>query len=241
MTSHDMNGGVGMAQAIATREVVFTPKSQRAGGIAGIVFSLALAIDIFFLPGASFTDPIADIREFFVDNANLILVAAWAEAILFTFVFMYFGACLRDTLAWSETVPTEFPRLTFAGSIMAAALVVAAAIPWSAVALADGAVDDGLLLFVMHMDAVAYGLLFSVAFALVALAASVVILRTGALARWLGWLGSASAAALVIGGLWMVSGNETGPFAIVEYVGLTAWIVWSLGVGIDMVRRSRVS
>ncbi len=227
-----------MAQTVEARKVVFTPTSQKIGGIAGIVFTLLLALDIFGGSWPVYTDPIADIRAFFVDSATTVLVVSWAEALLMTFVLLFFGACLRDTLAWSETVPTEFPRLTFVGAIVSAVLAIAAAVPTVAVALAGAAVDDGILRFVMYTDVVAYGFVFAFGFALMAFAASVVILRTGALARWLGWLGSASAAALVIGGLWIVSGDESGVLAIVGYVGLALWLVWALGVGVDMVRRS---
>ncbi len=230
-----------MAQTVEARKVVFTPTSQKIGGITGIVFAVLLALDLFAGSWPEFTDPIADIRTFFVDNATTLLVVGWAEALLMTFVFLFFAACLRDTLAWSETVPTEFPRLTFAGGIVAASIAITATIPTMAVVVSGAVVDDGILRFVMYMDAVAYGLVFAVGFALMAFAASVVIIRTGALARWLGWLGLTSAAALVIGGLWIVSGEVTGPFAIVEYTGLMLWLVWALAVGIDMVRRTRVT
>lgn len=230
-----------MAQATATRQVVFTPTSQKVGGIAGIVFAVLLAVDIFALPGPTFSDSIADVREFFVDNANLALAVGWLEAILLVFVLLFFAASLRDTLAWSEPVPTELPRLVFAGGIVAAAIGGAASIPFAAVAFADGAVDDALLRFVMYMDVVAYSFLFSYVFALMALAASVTILRTGALARWLGWLGIASGLLLVTGGLWVIGGDETGPFAIVEFAGLSLWLVWVLGTGVDMFRRSRAT
>lgn len=230
-----------MDQATEPRTLVVTPASQRAGGIAGIVFAVLIAIDVFAFFGPSFTDPIADIREYFVDDANLILAIALVETLLFAFVFLFFAACLRDTLAWSESIPTEFPRLTFAGAIIAAALGGAASVPWMAVAFSDAAIGDDLLQFVMYMDAMAYGLIIGFAFALMALASSIVILRTNVLARWLGWLGVASAVLLITGSLWVLDGNEEGALAIIGFAGFAAWLLWALGVGIEMVRRSRTT
>ncbi len=227
-----------MARLLETPRQIATPTSQKAGGYAGIVFAVLIAIDLF-LPSVSYTDPVADIREFFVDTSSLLLAVGWAERILFTFVLLFFAACLRDTLAWPESVPTEFARLAFAGAIVTAAVGTAIALPWMALAFSEAAVDDGLLRYFLQMDIIAYGAVIGFGMALMATAASVVILRTGVLSRWLGWLGLFSSALMVVGGLWLIGGDESGPPAMVAFTGVGVWLVWTLGVGIDMVRRTR--
>ncbi len=169
------------------------------------------------------------------------MAVSWAEGILFTFVLLFFAACLRDTLAWSETVPTEFPRLTFAGGIVTSAIGAAIALPWTTLAFAEGAVDDGLLLYLMQADIIAYGFLILFGMALMASAASVVILRTRALARWLGWLGLLGSAMMIAGSLWVIGGDETSVLAMIGFTGVLVWLIWILGVGIDMVRPKRTA
>ena len=71
------------------------------------------------------------------------------------------------------------------------------------------------------------------------LGASVVIVQSGVLPKWLGWVGGVFAVAGVIGALWTFSGDSGGilggGFGFVGFLGAQLWI---LVVAITMIRSS---
>ncbi|MDH3397913.1 MAG: hypothetical protein OEM81_08805, partial [Acidimicrobiia bacterium] len=68
---------------------------------------------------------------------------------------------------------------------------------------------------------------------------SIVILRSGVLWKWLGWLGLVAALAMVIGTFWVIDGDEEGFLGILVWIGITATLLWSLLSGVAMIRSAR--
>jgi len=114
-----------------------------------------------------------------------------------------------------------------------------AGVPFGALAVAaknNYQLDDSTVRALVVMNSYAFTVLqFTVA--LFIGSASVVILRTGILWRWLGGLGLLAALLLVIGAAWPIDGDEMGAVAAPGFFGLIVVNVWSLIVSIALIMR----
>ncbi len=79
-------------------------------------------------------------------------------------------------------------------------------------------IDDSSVRLLAEMNTYAFNL-FSFGMALFVASASVAILRTRVLWRWLPMLGFIAAVLLVIGASWPIDGNEQGALAIPGFIG----------------------
>ena len=68
------------------------------------------------------------------------------------------------------------------------------------------------------------------------LGASVVILQSGVMAKWLGWLGLLIVLLFAVGTLWPFTGDEESFLAILTYIGFMGFLIWTLGAAISMIR-----
>ncbi len=108
---------------------------------------------------------------------------------------------------------------------------------WAALALnGPDAYSDSTVRALMNLDAVTFGAIMPWGLAVFLTGASVVILRSGVLWKWLGWFGLAGALAMVIGVFWVVDGDIEGPLAILAFTGTFATFLWSLLIGVAMIR-----
>ena len=211
--------------------------SLRTGGIAGIVFAvgfLALGFTVYFdVP--PYTDSIADIRDFYGDNATGLAIADWFAVLLFLGGFLLFASALRSALRRSDQEGT-WSRLSFAGAVVSTA--VAASGVFVSTFTLDGMeqLSDGVVQAFVRADALVYGVMLPWGLALFLVGASMAMLRGGMFARWLAWFGLAAAAANAVGALWPIDGDPEGALTVVGIVGFIATLVWVVFAGSTMVR-----
>lgn len=215
---------------------------RRIGGIAGIVFGLGMGV--FFVLSAdapTLNDPIGDIRDYFAD-ATTYFILAWFSALFFVLAFLLFASALRSILAGNDGDAGMWARASFAGAVATVAIGGVATVFWSALAL-NGADDfsDEIVRALMSLDALAYGTIMPWGLALFLTGASVVILRTGALWRWLGWFGLAIALVMLIGMFWVIDGDPEGPLSVLVWIGISAMLLWSLLTGVAMIRTEKAA
>lgn len=209
----------------------------RIGGIAGIVFAVGFVVLGFtvYFDQPNFTDSIADIRDYFADNATARATTDWFSALLFVGGFLLFASALRSALQRSDQEGT-WSRLSFAGAV--ASVAIAGSGVFVSTFTLDGMdqLSDGAVAAFVRADAVIYGAILPWGFAVFLVGASVVMLRGSMFARWFAWFGFATAAANAVGVLWPVDGDPEGALAIVGMVGFMAAMVWILFVASTMAR-----
>ena len=217
-----------------------TGKWWRVGGAAGIIFSVGFVVlyAVVIANAPMFDDPIGEIREFYADDATKVLFFTWAVSLLMVFAFLPFAATLRSLLRSGDDSGGLWSRLSFVGAVLAVALGGAGTA--FATSLSLGNIDglsDALVRTLVQMDAIAYQFGMGWGIALFVAAASVVVLRSGVLWKWLGWLGLASALLHVVGALWIIDGDSDSVLAILALVSFLAAIAWMLLAGIAMVNK----
>ncbi len=67
------------------------------------------------------------------------------------------------------------------------------------------------------------------------LGASVMVLQSGVMAKWLGSLGLLVALLVAIGTLWPVTGDEESFLGILTFIGIIGFLIWALGAAISMI------
>jgi hypothetical protein len=199
---------------------------------SGLIFAVLAAIGFIILgqPEAAATGD--EIVQYFADNES---AAQW-QALLFglaAFFYLWYGATVASAVRRAEGDP--------AGRVPAAIVALAAAS--AAIYLAG---ESALLTLARTAEAVPTDLLFHLAnnaFALssfiaggFAWAVALGVMRTGLLADWIGWLGTAVAAVLLVNGVVQMFaeldssfGQVYGSiafFVFLAWVGLTSFVHW---------------
>ena len=169
----------------------FLNNPRRMGGIFGIAF-----IILFIIAGPVLQsdvpvagDSVADIRSYWADDGDRYLTGDLLFGIAVILLFVPFAAALRTVIASGDRSGGMWVRMMFAGAIIGVVLGGAGAAASGALAIegADG-IDDSTLLFATRAGAYSFTGL-GLGFALMLLAASVVIVQSGVLWRWLAIVG----------------------------------------------------
>ncbi|MCZ7525924.1 MAG: hypothetical protein M5U14_05765 [Acidimicrobiia bacterium] len=215
---------------------------RRIAGVAGIGFGI-VAILLLALSGdgPAYDDTAAEVREFFVDDDWRVHLVSWLSALAFVFLLLPFAAGLRSVLAAAE-MPDDpiWSRLSYSGAVIAAAIGGVSAAFWEVLSqgVAETAADDTVVALA-RFDTVIFTGVLPWALALFVGAASVVILRSALLARWIGWLGAAAATLSVVGTLWLFAEDDEATIAYAGFIGLPLTILWVVVIAVAMLRSRR--
>jgi hypothetical protein len=214
---------------------------RRLAGAAGVLFFGWLVVAIVtidvILGAPSFADSAATYREYYTQNATVLLIVTWVGFGCWVFGFLGFATGLRGVLTAGDQDAVLWPSLMVVGATLVVAIGGSGGV-FEAV-LAAGIVDkasDDLLLALAQMQEIADTMILPWALTLFIVAAAVSIARSGVLGRGLTWLGLACAALLVTGALWPLTGEDQGVVATIGLLGLTLVGVWVLIASVRLLR-----
>jgi len=205
----------------------------------GIGFVILFIIGPVFLTGDTpmRDDSIEDIRKYFADDGEMYLVGDYIAGIAFVFFFLPYLVTLRWVLGSGEGWPPIWSWLTVIGGLSMVVIGGASAVSFGALAISEGnpdIIDDAGVRLLMETSTYAFAG-FSLTMGLFVASASLVVLRTGVLWRWLAGLGFLAAVLLVIGAAWPIDGNEEGALAIGGFIGAPLTLLWILISSIAMI------
>jgi hypothetical protein len=210
------------------------PRSAPRRRVTFGAFSGALVTVLLFAAWAP--DPATDtspegLREYLEASGGALQVYSLLLAVAATAVVL-FSAHLRDLLRRATEAAGYAADFVFGGGVLCAVWLLIAGGFTGTLAFSDVAsLDDALLVSYWGLGAVGdmVGTAAFIAKGAVMVTASLVILRTRALAAWVGWLGLAFGiltwAALAVGPLF--------------YAGIFAFALWPLAVSIAVLTRRR--
>lgn len=213
---------------------------KKASGYAGIATVVLFVIGLIVSgDGPALADSPADVREWFEDNESVVAWITWSGGLGFGLLFLLFASGLRSTLgpadARNEGV---WSRLSFAGAVAFLAIGASASAFWAVLGQEDvrDAASDGTIKALAAFDTLVFGAILPWAIVIILVGASVVILQSGVMAKWLGWLGLVASLLIVIGTLWPFTGDDESFLAILTFIGLPLFLIWVLGAAIEMIR-----
>jgi hypothetical protein len=215
---------------------------QRIAAITGIVFVVLLIVSII-VNGAEppdFNDPVQDWTKFAQDHQD----DARIGALIFSFAafeFMWFLGYLRGVLGAAELEARGFTRAThiaYTGGVVGIA-GMSLGVFLSAVGLSHEDASPDLIRLSNDLGGAAFVGLGSVGFAVLLTATSVIVLRTRALAGWIGWLGMASGIFFLLQLLNLLSEDADNAFGVFFPLAFITFLVWVLACSVTFVRRLR--
>ena len=210
---------------------------RRAGGIMGIGFIVLFAIAGPILQGdaPAFGDNVEEIRAYWASDGHRYLVGDYLFGIAVIVFFLPFVVALRGALEPTDRSGGMWPTVMLAGAWIAAAIGGAGATALGAIGLAGAdSLDDSTLRFATGVSSYsAQGLGFG--FAVMLIAAAIVIAQSGALWRWLAALAVVAAVANIVGGWWVPDRDQESVFGAIAVVGLFGTMLWILIVSIQLL------
>jgi hypothetical protein len=204
---------------------------------SGIVFAV-LVVVTFILSGAppALDDSPEKINAYFANHRSDVLRTTFVGA-LAAFFILWFAAVLRSVLHRAEGGTGRLANLSFAGAVATTPLILMGDVAYSAIALhlAKQPTPD----LVLSQTLFDFG---NLAYAAAAIpqavflaAAGIVMVRTGAIHRLLGWLALVAAAVFLVASAARLSDDS--PLWIVSLVGLVLFLVWIVIVSILLLTR----
>jgi hypothetical protein len=212
----------------------------RIGGAFGIGFVILFIAGIVAQGDIPMRgDSIEEVRAYFQDDGDMYLVGDYLTGIAIVFLFLPYLVTLRWVLGSGEGWPPIWSWLTVVGGVTMVALGGAGSMTFGTLALSadNPEIDDSSVRLLMEMNSYAFTL-FAFGMALFVGSASLVILRTGVIWRWLAGLGLLAALLLVIGAAWPIDGDEEGAIAILGFIGAPATMLFIIISSINMIIRS---
>lgn len=211
----------------------------RVGGGFGIAFIILYIISVILHGNVPvYDDPIEDIRAFWVDEGQTFLVGEVLLAIAFFLLFLPFVVVLRELLGRAEGSAQIISRVALSAAIISIALAATGAAFWGTLAFGDFAetASDDVIRTFMVIDILAFTT-YRVALGAFVLAASLVMLGTGVLWKWLGALGIVDAIFLVVSRFGLLSANPESAPDIMGFLATIGFGLWLLLTSIGMIMR----
>jgi hypothetical protein len=211
----------------------------KLGGIAGIVWIVAFIVGAFILQGETPTrdDDIAEIREYFTDDAEQYLIGDYIIGLGFVLGFIPYLVVLRRVLGGGLTLPGLLSRAAFVGGILTVVMGAVAGVFWGTLAVGaaeSSEVDDSAIRLFMEADVYAFNTL-TFFLSLFLLAAGLSLWMSGVLNRWLGWIGIIGGIAGFIGAAWPIDGDEEGLISGIGLLGFLGMVLFILATSIAML------
>jgi hypothetical protein len=217
----------------ATKEVDMTNRFRLAGwaGIAFAVLSVVGSLIAGSPPGIE--DPASEIREFWIDNRDQLLVGSLLQALALP-AFLVFVMALRELLVRGGEEGTFWGRVMAAGAVITVALALVGGAIGLSVTWIEGFTEDAgddVVRAVWNAGTLPFVVGGAALFAFVG-AAAVGILRTKVLPVWAGWLGAIAAVISLLG----ILGFLEPDLAVLGFLGFFAFAIWVVAMSIVMLR-----
>ena len=215
-----------------------TPKSvRRLTAIAGFVLvllSLISTVAPLAMAHPETSDSAQKIATYFVDERASLLLGMYCFGLGWCGALLVFVAGLRAVLRPAEPGPGVLSSLGLAGGIaLAAILTTFAAIFCAAIFAAPEDAPAAKVLFVLSLILGNFS-----AFATIATVApfSIIMLRTGAVGRFVGWIGIVACAAHLAASGALATHGAMSPIGAVPALAPVTFIIWTLVTSIMVLR-----
>jgi hypothetical protein len=206
----------------------------RLAGWAGIAFAVLSVLGSLIAgspPGID--DPASEIREYWIDNRDQLLVGALLQALALP-AFLVFVMALREILARGGEEGIFWGRAMTAGAVVALSLAAVGGAMGLSVTWIEGFTEeagDDVVRAVWNAGTLPFLAGGAALFAFVG-AAAVGILRTRALPVWTGWLGAIAALIALLG----IVGFLEPDLAMVAFLGFFAFVIWVVATSVVILR-----
>ena len=217
---------------------------NKVTGWSGIAFVVLFLISELSLADTPTLDTAAtEVRQWFEVNSSQINVSQWGAGLSIGLFFLLFASGLYSRLGPADSANKGvWSRLSFAGAVTLVAIAGAHSGFWAVLSQENllTSASDETVKTLAAFETVMLTTVIAFSVAVFLLAASVVILQSRVMAKWLGWVGLVVAALLAVGSLWTVTGDEESLLGYFVLSGFGGWLIWTFGAAISLLRSSSV-
>jgi hypothetical protein len=206
---------------------VSTSRWEQWGPIAGIAFVVLFVVGLLMNNLPSADDSAIKIANYYNDGGKraVIIIASYLLWLAGLF-FFWFVASLRTRLLAVEGVPGRLTSIAFGGGLVFIGMLFAAAACFASIAgdITFGSEKFASVEGARYLPELGYPFLaIGAMFAAIAMidAASILIVRTNVLPKWIGYFGFFAAVALLFGGF---------------FIPMLAFVLWVLFMSVAMMR-----
>jgi hypothetical protein len=234
---------------MATQIFTGTDTVPRAGlrqlggilAITGVVVVMAAAIGIQGeTPDLTFS--IGETRAWFADNGQQYLVGDYLIALGFLLMLVPSVVIINSVLSEAEGAPGVWSRLSLLSFFLYLLWEAITSIGMGALALGIQDIDsDGTIRALQYVQFYGETSVSLIMLALYFVGASLVILKTGVFARWLGALGLLFAGLAIVAAAAPIDGDANGPLVVLGFIPFLGSMFWFLAFGINLLRPSRAA
>jgi hypothetical protein len=208
----------------------------RLGGMLGIAF---VVVWVLKMVGTGVTppydDPIGEIREYWENDGRRYLVVQYFGLLAMVIFLLPYMVALTTLLGRAEKGARLWSNVSLAGGVCFVAITIAINSIWTALALGAGAISDDGMRTLMYLDAAAFYIgVFP--FAVFVAAGSLVIVATGAVRRWIGYVGLVDGIALFLAPLVVLEDHSESLLGILSFVAIVVGAAWVVVTGVAMLR-----
>jgi hypothetical protein len=203
-------------------------------GIAFVVTWLLKMVGTGVTP--PYDDPIGDIREYWQDDGRRYLVVQYFGLLSSVIFLLPYMVALTTLLGRAERGARQWSIVSLAGGVCFVAITIAINSIWTSLAIGAEAISDDGMRTLMYLDAAAFYIgIFPLA--VFVAAASLVIVLTGAMHKWLGYVGLVDGIALFLAPLVVLEDHSESPLGLFYFLSLVGGAGWVVATGISMARR----
>ena len=210
-------------------------KWERLGAATGILFVALLLVSVFMVPAPPAADAsTSSIVTYYGDHRSALLVSAYLSG-LAGVAFLWFLGSLVMALRRGEGDHARLSLICLVGGACTAA--VAFATTGISASLAYGTNihgDAGAVRALYDLNLIA-GVFIAFTLAVFVAAGSIVMIRSGAVSRWLGEAGVVLAIFLLVVGGSFASSGPFAPSGAIGLIGLLAFALWTLIASVRLV------
>lgn len=215
------------------------PRNHRLWGGALVAFVIAqlayLYFDLVAMRQPPYGAPLADFRATIVRNQDLM---RWHILIpLFNAFMLLLPASVALKQRLQQRAPKSvWPELVVPGAVLVTVTIVLAEMILAVFGLAPDALSDSVLGALLMANAYAIFVAGNLAGALFVGPASLAMVGSQSPVRWLGWAGIVTAGLGLIGALWLVNGDATGPLFGLTVLSRALFLLWVAVAGVWLYR-----
>jgi hypothetical protein len=213
----------------------------RLAGVAGIVWLVLFIAGAFVIQGDSpdSTQTIAEIKSYWANDAGKYLVSDFIISVSFVFFFVPFFVGLRWFLGSTEDGPPVLSWIMTVGGVGILTLGGAAGGFEGSLAVAaknNVQIDDSTTMALVLASSYAFAV-GQLVIALFLASAGLLVVRSGIIWRWSGFIALIGVPLLIVGAAWPIDGDEHGVFGAGGLFGFLCLLIWTLITCIALIMR----
>lgn len=206
---------------------------ERLGAVAGLAAALLLIAIIVFIPTGPAPDASGEeITASFVTHHDAMLAGHILEGVA-VMLFLGFASGLRGILRRAEGGAETLSAAMFGGAVAAAALVLVAHAVRASLVLHTARDGDPALVRALFDLSAMVDAFSALPLAVFLAATGALIVRSGAVARWLGWAAGTAALLMVVGSAKTLA--DVTPLVVGGVLGFLLFVLWLLLTSVMLV------